>query len=62
MEAQANSIYTKSMKRRSRRLAAEVERGFHGLDMTFAVKTGDYEVMAGTDSEPGLSARLSVAC
>ncbi|MDD5303494.1 MAG: fibronectin type III-like domain-contianing protein [Elusimicrobia bacterium] len=37
------------------------ELGFYGLDMKFAVEPGEYEVMAGTDSAPGLSARLTVA-
>lgn len=39
-------------------LGAE-ELGFHGLDMKFAVEPGAYEIMTGTDSAPGLSARLS---
>lgn len=48
-------------KRRVSFELGDAELGFHGLDMRFAVEPGDYEVMAGTDSAPGLSARLSVA-
>lgn len=33
------------------------ELGFHGLDMTFAVEPGEFDIMVGTDSAPGLSAR-----
>lgn len=33
------------------------ELGFHGLDMKFAVEPGEFDVLVGTDSAPGLSAR-----
>ena len=35
------------------------ELGFYGLDMKFGVEPGEYEVMVGTDSVPGLMARIS---
>ena len=35
------------------------ELGFYGIDMKFAVEPGEFDVMVGTDSAPGLSTRLA---
>ena len=47
-------------KRRVAFTLGPAELGFYGLDMKFGVEPGEYEVMVGTDSAPGLAASLRV--